>query len=202
MGNVSTWESLGYIGIFISVFIECGVPLGLVLPLPGYTLLFSSGVLASSGKLEVWIVFLIGLLAAILGYVAGYFSGIKYGRKLFFEAQHSKYFTRAQGERAEKFMKRYGYISLIFGRFIAFVHNLMPILGGIAKTPFANFMAANIVGAILWVSSGVFIGYFFGQKLPNAEYYLIALVVIFAIYINSKPGKARMKKFVDKIDDL
>lgn len=196
----SLLESLGYFGIFLSVFIECGVPLGLILPLPGWTLLFSAGVLAASGILNIPIILAVGILAAVLGYIVGYFTGYKYGRKLFFEKNTRKYFTAEQGKKTEHFMKKYGRITLVAGRFMAIVHNLAPILSGVAKTPFLSFMILNVVGAVLWVFSGVFLGYFIGQQVPDAHYYVIPLVIIFILAINTKPGHRLAAKISKKLE--
>jgi membrane-associated protein len=200
MGADSLLESLGYLGIFISVFIECGVPLGLILPLPGWTLLFSAGVLAASDILDVPTILAVGILAAILGYIAGYFTGYKYGRKLFFEKPTKKYFTADQGRKTEKFMQKYGRITLVAGRFLAIVHNLAPILSGVAKTPFLSFMILNVIGAVLWVFSGVFLGFFIGRQVPNAPYYVIPLVIIFMIAINTRPGHRLINKISKRLE--
>lgn len=200
MGVDSLLESLGYFGIFLSVFIECGVPLGLILPLPGWTLLFSAGVLAASDILNIPTILAVGVLAAILGYVVGYFTGYKYGRKLFFEKPTKKYFTADQGRKTENFMKKYGMVTLVAGRFLAIVHNLAPILSGVAKTPFLSFMVLNVVGAVLWVFSGVFLGFFIGQQVPNAHYYVIPPVIILMIAVNTKPGHKLINKMSKKLD--
>lgn len=202
MNAAEILESVGYLGIFISVFIECGVPLGLILPLPGYTLLFTAGVFAASGHFDIWAIILVGIAAAILGYIVGYFTGYKYGRKLFFERRSNKYFTPEQGYKTEKFMNRYGYSTLIIGRFLALVHNIAPILSGIAKTPFLYFMIANVAGAILWVMSAVFLGYYMGQTIPNAQMLVIPLVIGILIFINLPIGRRIMKKFVEKIENI
>jgi membrane-associated protein len=202
MDTAAILESIGYTGIFISVFIECGVPLGLILPLPGYTMLFTAGVFAAGGHLNFWVIIIIGMLAAVLGYMVGYLTGYRYGRKLFFERKNKKYFTPEQGRKTERFMRRFGYSTLIIGRFIAFVHNLAPILSGIAKTPFGYFMIANVVGAILWVSSAVLLGYYLGQTVPNAQTYVIPVVLSILIFLYSPYGRRLIKKVVGKIEDL
>lgn len=200
MSADSLLESLGYFGIFLSVFIECGVPLGLILPLPGWTLLFSAGVLAASDVMEIPSILAVGMLAAVLGYVAGYYTGYKYGRKLFFEKNTKKYFTADQGRKTEKFMKKYGPVTLVAGRFLPIVHNLAPILSGVAKTPFLSFIILGVIGAVLWVFSGVFLGYFIGQQVPNAPYYVIPAVVILMLFINTKPGHRFINKMSKKLE--
>ena len=202
MDAQSIFQSLGYAGIFLSVFIECGVPLGLIVPLPGYSLLFAAGVLCANGSLDIRVVIITGIIAAISGYIVGYIIGYKYGRKLFFGKHHKKYFTESQGRKTEKFMKRFGYLTLIFGRFLAFVHNLAPILGGFAKTPFWSFMIANVVGAIIWVFSAVFLGFYLGHTIPHAEYYIVALVIGLVIFSNTSQGKRLVKKVMAKIENI
>lgn len=200
MGAGSLLESLGYFGIFLSVFIECGVPLGLILPLPGWTLLFSAGVLAANNLFNIPIILAVGVFAAILGFIVGYFTGYKYGRKLFYEKTTKKYFTADQGRKTESFMKKYGMVTLVAGRFLPIVHNLVPILSGIAKTPFLLFMVLNAIGAVLWVFSGVFLGFFIGEQIPNAHYYVIPLVIIFILAINTRPGHRLINKMSKKLD--
>ncbi len=193
-------ESLGYFGIFLSVFIECGVPLGLILPLPGWTLLFSAGVLGASDLLSIPVSLAVGVLEAVLGYIVGYFTGHQYGRKLFFEKETKKYFTAEQGRKTEHFMKKYGRITLVGGRFLPIVHNLTPIISGVAKTPLITFMVLNVVGAVLWVSSGVFLGYFLGRQIPNAHYYVIPSVIVFILFINTGPGRKLINKIFKRLE--
>lgn len=97
-------------------------------------------------------------------------------------------------------MRKYGYATLIIGRFLAIVHNLAPIMSGIAKTPILGFMVVNIIGATLWVFSAVFIGYFIGQSVPNAPKYVIPFVIIFMIFINLRPIRKQLQKIVEKIE--
>lgn len=202
MDTESVLQSIGYFGVFLCVFIECGVPLGLILPLPGYSMLFAAGVFASSGHMDLTTVIIIGLVAAIFGYIVGYFTGYKYGRKLFFEKKTKKYFTAEQGHKTEKFMDRFGYSTLIAGRFLPFVHNLAPILSGVARTPILYFMIANIIGALVWVISGVLLGFYIGQSVPNSEFYVIPFVILLMIFMNMPYGRRLFKRFLAKIDTI
>lgn len=195
-------ESVGYLGIFIAVFIECGVPIGIVLPLPGFSLLFTAGVFASSGTLELSSVIALGLAGAILGYIVGYLTGYRYGRKLFYELKTKRYFTPQQGKRAERFMKRWGYSTLIIGRFLAIVHNIAPILGGIARMKILPFMVANVVGAIIWVCSAAFAGFYLGENVPNAQYYIIPLVVFVLLLVNTPQGRRLLNNITERVEKL
>lgn len=202
MDAQSLLESFGYLVIFLCVFIECGVLLGLVLPLPGFSLLFTAGVFAAAGQMNEITVMVIGSLAAILGYVAGYYTGFKYGRRLFYEKNTEKYFTPRQGKATESFMKKYGYGTLVIGRFLPIVHNVIPLLSGVAKTPLLPFMVANIMGGILWVVVSTLLGFYIGQAVPNAQNYVIALVIATVIFVNTPYGKRFWTRIGRKIESL
>lgn len=195
-------ESFGYFVIFASVFIECGVVLGLILPLPGFSLLFAAGVFAASGKMDLAAVIAVGTLAAIAGYIAGYYTGKTYGRKIFYMKETKKYFTERQGAAIETFMKKYGYSALIIGRFLAVVHNVIPIMSGIARTPIVPFMAANVVGGFLWVASSAYLGFYAGQTIPYAEYIAIPIFVGTLILYNIPPVKRYVLRMSKKIGGL
>ncbi|MGI9028265.1 MAG: DedA family protein [Candidatus Saccharimonadales bacterium] len=195
-------ESFGYFIIFLSVFIESGVILGLVLPLPGFSLLFAAGVFATTDKLSLLGVIVTGSLAAILGYVVGYYTGLKYGRKLLYEKKTERYFTAKQGKAAEKFMKKYGYSTLVIGRWLPVLHSVAPLLSGIARTPFTPFMITNIVGGILWVLSSTLLGYYIGQVVPNAQYYIIPFVAALVIIVNTSYGKRLANRITKKVEEM
>lgn len=198
----SLLESFGYVLIFISVFIECGVILGLVLPLPGFSLLFTAGIFATNDKLNIAGIIISGSVAAILGYIVGYYTGAKYGRRLFYERETQKYFTKAQGQATERFMKKYGYSTLVIGRFLPVMHNIAPLLSGVAKTPRIPFMIANVFGGIFWVTTATLMGYFFGQRVPHAQYYIIPFFIGTIIIFNSRYGKRLLAKITQKVESL
>lgn len=202
MGAESLLESFGYMVIFVSVFIECGVLLGLVLPLPGFSLLFAAGVFAATGRMDEIAIIIVGSLAAIAGYIAGYFTGSKYGRKLFYEKTTSKYFTRQQGLATEKFMKKYGYSSLFLGRFLPIAHNVVPLLSGVAKTPLLPFMVVNVIGGVAWVASSTLLGFYAGQSFANAQYLVLPFVLALIVFANTPFGKRFMVLIVKKIENI
>ena len=198
----SLLESFGYFIIFLSVFIECGVILGLILPLPGFSLLFTAGVLAATGQMNLFWIILIGTLAAICGYVAGYFTGSKYGRRIFFERETKKYFTAAQGRATEAFMKKWGYWTLIIGRFLPIMHNVAPLLSGIARTPLIPFMVVNVIGGTAWTASAALSGYYIGQVVPNAQYLAIPFIILTIILFNTPYVKKFLNRITKKIEEF
>lgn len=197
----SLLESFGYLVIFLCVFIECGVLLGLILPLPGFSLLFAAGVFAATDRLNLALVILVGSLGAILGYIAGYYTGLKYGRKLLYERETEKYFTAKQGRSAEKFMKKYGYSTLFVSRWLPILHNIAPLLSGVAKTPIVPFMVINVIGGVAWVASTSYAGHYIGRIVPNAQYYIIPVVVVTAIAMNTPVGKRLINRLTTKIEN-
>lgn len=202
MDTQSLLESFGYLIIFLCVFIESGVILGLVLPLPGFSLLFTAGVLAAGGQMNPLTVIIVGSVAAILGYVVGYYTGFKYGRQLFYEKNTGKYFTAKQGQATERFMKKYGYSTLVVGRFLPVVHNVAPLLSGVARTPLAPFMIANVIGGIAWVIVSTLLGLYIGKAVPDAQKYVIAFVVATVIFANTPWGRRLWEKIGRRIENF
>ncbi len=194
-------ESVGYIGVFLSVFLESGVIIAVVLPLPGFSLMFTAGVFAATGGMNLLILIPVALAAAILGYIVGYFTGYKYGYKMF-SGKHHKYFTPQQYKKVKKFMNQYGYLTLIFGRFLPFIHTAAPILSGMAKTPFHGFMIANVVGGTAWVLFATLLGYFAGNSIPHAEYMAIPVILLISIIFSTPPGKKLVRMITRKFDNV
>jgi membrane-associated protein len=193
-------ESFGYLIIFVSIFIECGLLLGLILPLPSFSLLFAAGVFANTDKLNLGLVILIASVSAIAGYVVGYFTGYKYGRRLLYEKKTEKYFTEQQGKSAERFMKKHGYSTLILSRWLPVMHNVAPMLGGVSKTPIMPFMLTNVIGGVLWVASTTYAGYFIGKIVPHAQYYILPFIGILIIVMNSPLGKRVATYVIKKVE--
>lgn len=191
-------QSVGYAGIFLSVFIESGIVLGLVLPLPGFSLLFTAGVFAASGRLSLPIVIAVGLAAAISGYMAGYYSGKTYGRKLFLSPR-VKQLKPEHIDQAERFYARHGYMTLVAGRFIPFIHTIAPIIAGLTRMKLLPFILLNIIGGLIWTVTATMLGFYIGQTIPNAEYYVLGLAVVIAVAINLPPVKKLLEKLADRV---
>ncbi len=202
MDAASLLESFGYLIIFLSIFLECGVLLGLVLPLPSFSLLFAAGVFATTDKLSLTTVIIVGTAGAIAGYIAGYYTGKHYGRKLLYERKTEKYFTEKQGKSAEKFMNKFGYSTLIIGRWLPVIHSVAPLLSGISRTPFIPFMIANIVGGVAWVASSSYLGYSIGRAVPNAQYYILPVVFLGVLLMNTPLAKRVLSRVVQRIEDM
>lgn len=167
------------------VFAETGLFLGFFLP--GDSLLFTAGLLASTKILNtnIFILILGVAIAAIIGNIVGYFFGKKVGISLY-KKKKSLLFRPKHLIAAKNFYEKYGGIALILGRFIPIVRTFAPIIAGIIQVNYRDFLIYNISGAILWSGSVISAGYFLGKYVPGIENYL-KYIVIFLIIITSIP---------------
>jgi membrane-associated protein len=172
---VSFIKAAGYLGLFAIVFSESGLLIGMFLP--GDSLLFTSGVLASQGYLSYG--FLAGLvsLAAILGDSAGYYIGRKTG-PLLFVREDSIFFHKDHLEKARIFYERFGGRALIFARFMPIVRTFAPILAGIGNMDYPKFFLYNVIGALLWGAGLVSLGYGLGSVIPDIDRYLLPIIAV------------------------
>ena len=176
-------KSFGLLGIFLIVFIESGLLVGFFLP--GDTLLFASGIFASQGFFSISLLVLGASICAILGDNFGYWTGKKFGRKLF-ERSNSTFFNKERVYQAERFYEKYGRMSIVMARFVPVVRTFAPIIAGVANMPYKIFFIYNIIGGILWVSLVSLLGYYFGSLIPNIDSFLFP-IFIFVIVLSFSP---------------
>ncbi len=170
-------KTVGYVGLFAIVFAESGLLIGFFLP--GDSLLFTAGFLASQNLLSLPILLLLFAVAAITGDSVGYTFGRRVGRRLF-DREDSRLFKKKHLIKAEEFYETHGSKTIILARFMPIVRTFAPIVAGIALMDYRRFVTYNIVGGILWACGVTLAGYFLGQRIPGAEKYLlpISLVII------------------------
>jgi membrane-associated protein len=167
-----------YAILFLIVFCETGL---VVTPiLPGDSLLFAAGALAGRGGLNVHLLALGLIVAAILGDAVNYMVGNYIGPKVF-EKKNSKIFRPEYLEKTQKFYDKYGGKTIIIARFVPIVRTFAPFLAGVGKMNYLKFAAYNIAGALLWVLSLTYAGYIFGE-VPfvknNFGLVIIAIIII------------------------
>ena len=182
-GDISTIvQSIGYVGIFLIIFIESSLFFGFFLP--GASLLFTAGILASQGLFNVWTLTILLSIAAVLGDSIGYWFGTVAGAALF-SREDSRFFKKSHLEQTEIFYTKHGPKAIVLGRFVPIVRTFVPILAGVGTMKYSTFFRYNMVGGILWVGGVTWLGYALGSKIPNAEQYLtpIVLVIIFITII-------------------
>lgn len=177
-------ETIGYIGVFLIVFIESGLLIGFFLP--GDSLLFTAGFLASQNFLNIHILALGCFIAAVLGDSVGYYIGHKFGRKLY-ERKNSKLFQKDHLIKAEEFYKKHGGKTIILARFMPFIRTFAPVVAGISKMEYSSFLTYNIVGGLLWAVGLTYAGYFLGSIIPNVDKFLLPIIGAI-ILISIAPG--------------
>ena len=171
-------KDFGYIGIFTAVFLESGIIFGFFLP--GDSLLFTAGLLASQHYLNVIGVIVLAVIGAILGNNAGYYTGKKLGPTLF-TRKKSFIFTPKRVEEAHKFFEKEGPQSLILARFIPAVRTFVPIVAGIGEMPYRRFFLFNALGGLFWGISLPLLGYFIGKSVPSIDKYLLPVIAVIII---------------------
>jgi membrane-associated protein len=170
----------GFLFLLIIVFAETGLFFGFFLP--GDYLLFTAGLLSSSGIFDVHISTLIFslVIAGILGNYTGYWFGYRTGPVLF-SKNDSLLFKKRYVAMAEKFYMKYGGMALILGRFFPIIRTFAPIFAGIVKVDIKKFTLYNFAGSIAWVTTLCLSGYFLGRKYPQIKDYLLYIVIGFFI---------------------
>lgn len=167
-----------YVIIFAIIFAETGL---VVTPfLPGDSLLFIIGTLAGSEYLNIWLVYIVLLTAAILGDTVNYWIGHHFGAKVF-SSENSKLFNKSYLEKTRVFYEKHGGKTIILARFVPIIRTFAPFVAGIGKMHYGTFLFYNVVGGFAWVTSLVFAGYFFGGLeiiKDNFEYAVFGIVGI------------------------
>jgi len=172
----------GYVAIALVIFAECGLLIGFFLP--GDSLLFTAGFLASQGiGVDIWPLTALCALAAVLGPLVGYWYGAWAGPRLF-TRDDSLLFKKRHLIRAHEFYERHGGKALVIARFMPIVRTFAPVVAGMATMNYPRFVGFTVVGALIWAVGVTWLGYFLGSLIPDAGKYLeyiVALIIIISI---------------------
>ncbi|MVZ65844.1 DedA family protein [Sphingobacterium sp. DK4209] len=177
VNNYQTWT---YLILFLIIFAETGF---VVTPfLPGDSLLFATGAIIAKPETDLNVFVMWGLLmvAGILGDMVNYHIGKYFGPKAF--SGKYKFLKKEYLEKTEKFYEKYGGKTIIYARFVPIIRTFAPFVAGVGSMSYAKFASYNVIGAVVWVTSFLFIGYFFGGLPIIKDNFTI---VIFAIIILS-----------------
>jgi membrane-associated protein len=176
--------TIGFVGVVTIVFAETGLFLGFFLP--GDSLLFVAGLLASQKLMDIsWLVSAV-VSAAFLGYLVGYWFGAKLGGWLLSRPE-TWYFKRRYLDEAHAFYQKHGGKALLLSRLVPIVRTFVPIVAGMGKMPMRRYVPYNLLGALLWGGGVTLAGYFLGAKVPGVEHYLLP-ISLGIIVISVLPG--------------
>jgi membrane-associated protein len=180
-----------YAILFAVIFAETGL---VVTPfLPGDSLLFVAGALAALGGMDVHLLVVLLVAAAILGNTTNYAIGRWLGRR-YFDEGGSRWVKREHLDRTHAFYERYGGAAVVISRFLPIIRTYVPFVAGLARMSPARFTAYNVAGAVLWVASLAYAGYFFGN-LPwvraNLSLIIVGIIAVSLVPIAVAAWKAR-----------
>ncbi|HEY8169244.1 MAG: VTT domain-containing protein [Candidatus Limnocylindrales bacterium] len=176
---IEPFGPLAYVILFAILFAETGLFAGFFLP--GDSLLLVAGVLAAQGTqaytLDLMVVIVVCVTAAILGNLVGFWFGRKVGRPLF-ERPDSRFFKRSHLEAADAFYQKHGAITIIAARFMPFVRTFAPIVAGVSDMERRKFVLYTVIGAFLWGAGLPIAGYIAGEAVgPKLDTYLLPIIV-------------------------
>ncbi len=177
---VTNYGILAYLALFAIIFCETGL---IILPfLPGDSVLFAAGSIAAhpNHPFSIQLLFLLLIIASILGNKLNYFIGRLIGPKVFF-AQDSWLLNKKHLNEAHAFYEKHGGKTLIFARFLPILRTFAPFVAGVGNMSLRQFSFYNIVSALIWVSSLLAAGYFFGTLPFVKDHFSLVIYAIIAI---------------------
>lgn len=192
---VSSYGTLTYLFLFLVIFCETGL---VVIPfLPGDSLVFTAGMLASSaGKhvLNIGLLFVILCAAAVLGDTANYHIGKILGPKIFGH-EKTKFLNKENLEKTQHFYDKHGGKTIIIARFMPIIRTFAPFVAGIGDMSYLKFLSFNAVGGISWISVFLFGGYFFGgMPFVKKNLTIVIFGIIFVSLMPAVIGYLKQKK--------
>lgn len=171
-------KTIGLIGVAAVVFAETGLMIGFFLP--GDSLLFTAGFLASQGYLNIWVLLPLCFVAAVAGDATGYWIGHRFGRTLY-QRPDSRLFKQEHLVKAEAFFEKHGGKAIVLGRFMPIVRTFVPVVAGTAQMTYRHFATYNVVGALLWAVGVTLAGYILGDQIPGIDKYLLPIIAVIVV---------------------
>lgn len=178
----------GYLGLFGITFLESSF----FFPLPGDSLLFTAGLLATKQYLNIYILIPLFFIATLSGAILGYWIGDN-----IHQLNRYKWFRKLVSEKnlkkVHEFFEKYGKTAILFARFVPIVRTFAPIGAGIGAMKYSDFIKYNIVGAALWSGSMTLAGFYLGKTFPEIHNYL-SVIVILVVLVSVLPGLLHLRK--------
>lgn len=175
MNPKSLIEAFGTLGVFAVIFAESGLLVGFFLP--GDSLLFTAGLLASQGVLNLAVLMVGCAVAAVAGDQVGYLIGRRAGPAVF-RRPDSRLFHKQNVDRARAYFEKNGPKTVILARFIPVIRTFVPVVAGVGEMEYRRFVTFNVVGGILWACGVTLAGYALGSSIPNIDRYLLPAVLV------------------------
>jgi membrane-associated protein len=187
----------GYVGLFAIIFAETGLLLGFFFP--GDSLLVTAGLFASTGDLNIILLNVLLIPAAILGNSAGYWIGHKSGPRLF-KREQSLLFRKDYLVKTKNFYDKHGGSTIIVTRFMPFFRTFAPIVAGIGQMKYSKFLFFNVFSAFLWILSMTLIGFYLGKTIPDIDKHIEKVIVVI-VFLSLLPAiiKYLRHKFSRKV---
>jgi membrane-associated protein len=175
-------ESLGFWGghlaIWAIVFAESGLLIGFFLP--GDSLLFAAGFLASQGYLNIFALIIGCFVCAVVGDNVGYATGKRFGHKLF-SKEDSLFFHKNHIVKAQNFYEKHGTKTIVLARFLPVVRTFAPIVAGIGKMDYPTFFKFNLLGGLVWTSGLSILGFVLGNVIPDVDKYMLPITIAIVV---------------------
>ena len=196
---VETYGAWVYLLLFIIIFVETGV---VVMPfLPGDSLLFVVGALAGAGLMNLPLVLVLLIAAAILGNQSNYAIGRHFGPRVF-QWESSRFFNKEAFNQAHAFYEKYGGITIVLARFMPFLRTFAPFVAGVAQMTRSKFTFFDVTGGVLWVGSVTIAGYLFGN-IPwvkaNLDKIIWGAILVPGLLVLFGSWRARRKQKADAV---
>jgi membrane-associated protein len=176
---ISQYGTWTHLILFLIVFCETGL---VVTPfLPGDSLLFAAGTFAALGALDLWLVVLLLIVAAIAGDTVNYWIGAYIGPRAF--SGDIRFLRKEYLDRTHAFYEKHGGKTIILARFVPIIRTFAPFVAGVGAMSYPKFITYKVVGAVLWVGLFVLGGYFFGNISVVRENFTLVILAIIAISV-------------------
>lgn len=182
---------LTYLLLFTIIFCETGL---VIAPfLPGDSLIFATGALAASGSFNLFTLLIVLCIAAIAGDNVNYHTGHFLGNRVT-NRENIRFIKKEQLDRTHLFFEKYGVKTIIIARFIPVIRTFAPFIAGIGTMPYLTFISYDTIGGVLWVTSFLFGGYYFGNLMivkDNFSFLIFGVILVSLLpgiiaYIQSK----------------
>jgi membrane-associated protein len=180
---ITAFGDYGYLVLFIIIFLE-SFPLTFFLP--GDSLLFTTGFLASQNLFNMPILVVVLFSGSFFGYMFSYFMGKKI-RDFILNSNDQYWFKKKHLDYTDEFFKKYGGKTIIIGRFVPIVRSFAPTLAGAAKMDYKKFIYDSLLGAFLWSFGITMLGYYLGKIFPGAHKFLTP-IILFIIILSLTPS--------------